>query len=430
MKRIVVTTRVFAQILDRLAIGSMHSTDWPVSESRCGDVRELVVAPASSVTKHRLRVVLTDSFVRPTRLPATIAGALIIGKQRRLGQTIAYVKNENGQCEPADEVKFIGPGMHKVDLLAKSRQMEGALGGETSRWSRSKGALGDAWGRLIGLHIAVIGTGRAGSVMARGLLRIGVRRLTLVDPDLVEIANLGESDDALTMESVGQAKVSALSEQLLQLYPDASIRCVEESITCVQALHSVKGADVIVCTSDHDSARMAATCAASLYCRPLIDVGTGITQGEPPRMGATVRLTLPGRCLLCTGGLDVGDVRNVLQSRGSESSFHKQRDWQAERRGSLASLNHLAVALAQRMIEDLVAEKIDDSMWAQLEYDEHGKMDVIYPPLHRNLATSTCKLCESLTGRADNGVGEVAGVVHERLEPRSFVSSVFVIPDA
>jgi hypothetical protein len=236
------------------------------------------------------------------------------------------------------------------------------------------------------------------------LIRLGVQTLTLVDFDIIEKSNLGESADYLTEADVGRSKVQAVADHLGSVNPGATIRIAQESIAGLGALEAVKASDFVICTTDHDGARLATTCAASLYARPLLDIGTGLQHDS--RIGLTVRLALPGRCLMCLGGLNAGSSWAVMQSLSAERDFHAGRVWTRERRGSLASLNQLAAALGQRMIEDLAQGRLTDSTWLQAEYVE-GHVSISYPIVD----PTTCPICTTLTGRGDDGLADVPRLI-------------------
>ena len=97
-------------------------------------------------------------------------------------------------------------------------------------------------------------------------------------------------------------------------------RPVPHRVTEHPALVRIKEADVLFCCVDNDAARLVTTTLATLYLKPLIDVGTGIffppptslqsnevgtiAPPAPRQMGCDVRCVLPGdACLLCAGGL-------------------------------------------------------------------------------------------------------------------------------
>jgi len=416
MNKLVAPQEVFRKALRRVISERGRSMEWPVGLSRYNNTVELIMAPASSGLRQTLRIVLTDDFAAPRWLSLDCAGLLLVGRESRRGMAAGYIPQGPENLEPLDCIYIVGPGMHRIPLQTASSSPdltpESVDPDSRIRWSRTIGVLGPVWHRLINLHFALIGTGRTGSVLARLLLRIGVRRLTLVDPDVLELFNLGEADDCLSESQIGRPKVDVLADALRLLYPWADIQPISESVTHIRSLQAVKACDILLCCTDHDSARLAATCAAALFCRPLLDVGTGITRRPFSRMGASIRLILPGQCLMCTGGLRVTEAQQVLRSSTTEQTFRTSRDWHQERMGSLASLNYLAAALAQRMIEDLLAERIQDTTWLQLEFDQRGRIEITYPPLPPTTDASHCRVCSALAGRGDEGLAEVPRLIH------------------
>jgi molybdopterin/thiamine biosynthesis adenylyltransferase len=415
VNRLVAPLSTLQEALRRISQGR-SGEDWPVGYSQWEDTRELILAPASSRLDRRVRIVMTDDFDPPRWLASDCAGLLLVGRESRRGEAAGYLARTSDALEPLHSLHIVGPGMHTLHLsdradLSEDRQIPINPDAE-QRWSRTIGALGAAvWNRLVNLHLGLVGAGRTGSVLARMLLRTGTRRLTLIDPDNLEVHNLGESDDSLGQLLIGRAKVEALRAALRPLYPWSEVTAVSESITHLRSLEALKACDVLIACTDHDSARLAAACVAAMLCRPLVDVATGISRGPASRMGVSVRLILPGRCLVCAGGLRLPEAQNVLRSAAAERTFHAGRDWRRERMGSLLSLNHLASALAQRMIEDLVAERIRETTWLHLEYDQRGKAVITYPPLGPDERAAGCPLCSALAGLGDDGLPKVPDLI-------------------
>src|SRR5262249_12096512 len=159
------------------------------------------------------------------------------------------------------------------------------------------------------------------------------------------------------------------------------------------ALDVVRGCDVLIGCLDHDAGRWATAALASLYCRPHLEIATGIHgHGDERRMGADVRLTLPGdRCLECLGGLaDPAGAHRALATPGAGRAALTARAWRAERGGSLRSLNSLAAAIALRLWEDLVAGRVRASTWLRIEYDAAGRPSITEPMPPHPVA---CRLC-------------------------------------
>jgi hypothetical protein len=277
------------------------------------------------------------------------------------------------------------------------------------------GALGEAtWQRLIGLRYAIVGVGRTGSTLSLNLTREGVRHLTLVDPDHMELYNLGEMPIG-THDDLGRLKVDVVRGSLLPLAPAGTeMVSVPTSITRLQALHATQACDVLVCCVDHDSARLAATAIATLFCKPLLDIATGVHgHGAARQMGADIRLVLPGRCLLCYGGLrHPEEARQVLASAEAERAFYAGRDWQRERAGSLASLNQFAVGRALRFLEDLIDERVRGSTWEHLEFDAAGTLLVSHPQVPPLTEPHSCLLCR-LSGWGEEGIPRVVELLRQ-----------------
>ena len=92
-----------------------------------------------------------------------------------------------------------------------------------SVFSRTALLLGmDAVEALKRLRVAVFGVGGVGGWCAESLVRSGVGHLTIVDSDCVCDSNVNRQVMA-TSRTIGQMKVEALRERLLEINPDAEI---------------------------------------------------------------------------------------------------------------------------------------------------------------------------------------------------------------
>ncbi len=68
--------------------------------------------------------------------------------------------------------------------------------------------------RLAGLRVTIVGCGAVGSFTALSLCKMGVRQLTLIDPDTVSVENL--PNQFFREEDLGKKKVAACAEMLQQ----------------------------------------------------------------------------------------------------------------------------------------------------------------------------------------------------------------------
>ena len=101
--------------------------------------------------------------------------------------------------------------------------MENQTNGNLSMFDRTERLLGaDAMARLAAVRVILFGVGGVGGWCAESLVRSGVRHLTLVDCDTVNVTNLNRQVQATT-ETVGQLKVDVLRDRLLTINPNAEI---------------------------------------------------------------------------------------------------------------------------------------------------------------------------------------------------------------
>lgn len=89
--------------------------------------------------------------------------------------------------------------------------------------------------RIQRARVLIFGVGGVGSWCAESLVRSGVRNITIVDSDRICITNCNRQLMA-TSKTLGQVKVDALRERLLEINPEANI-------TCMQKIYEAETAD-------------------------------------------------------------------------------------------------------------------------------------------------------------------------------------------
>ena len=103
-------------------------------------------------------------------------------------------------------------------------------------YSRTALLMGnDVMERLGSARVILFGVGGVGSWCAEGLVRSGVTHITLVDSDCVSTSNINRQLMATT-RTVGQVKVEALRDRLLEINPNAEI-------TAIRRVYSAETAD-------------------------------------------------------------------------------------------------------------------------------------------------------------------------------------------
>lgn len=99
------------------------------------------------------------------------------------------------------------------------------MNGIFARTERLVGA--DGLSKLQATHVILFGTGGVGSWCAEALVRSGIGRLTIVDPDCVDVSNINRQLPATTA-TVGQPKVEVLKARLQEINPSAQITALQQ----------------------------------------------------------------------------------------------------------------------------------------------------------------------------------------------------------
>ncbi len=160
--------------------------------------------------------------------------------------------------------------------------------------SRSAGLLSEA---LRERAVLVAGCGSVGSYLAEQLVRSGVGRLALLDPDAVGPENLSRT--AYTAADVGRPKPEALARRLLEIEPGAALALEPRAIQALEPAELdalVRAADVVLAATDDPAAQRALDRFAYARGKPALFVGlyAGARGGE-------VIVSVPERtaCYLC-----------------------------------------------------------------------------------------------------------------------------------
>jgi molybdopterin/thiamine biosynthesis adenylyltransferase len=185
--------------------------------------------------------------------------------------------------------------------------------------SRNLAMLGaENLARMRRLHIAVIGLGGVGSMVAR--LTAGlVARLILIDPDSLEPSNAPRLWYA-GATSRGP-KVLAAKRALQRAFPDLKVTARVAAFPSPETTSLIQQADAVFVCPDHHAVRVSASRLAAVGMLPLIEVGCGGRRdgGSLSALAYHVRLQIPGGpCLVCNG-LDTRHLEDPETTREKRS---------------------------------------------------------------------------------------------------------------
>ncbi len=128
--------------------------------------------------------------------------------------------------------------------------------------------------RGAGANVCVVGAGALGSFVGLGLASAGVRNITFIDPDVVELTNLNRQ--VFFADGLGRNKAEVLSERLNGLYgTEANAR-----VAYFRRGTDVSGYDAIFDCVDNFETRILLSETCRDQGKLLISGGTGVDSGQ------------------------------------------------------------------------------------------------------------------------------------------------------
>lgn len=259
------------------------------------------------------------------KIPEIYHATLVLGQKDLDGRI--YDK-KLGRALPISEITLLGERLKK--LTPNSASQRGNQKRFSSEFfSRQIRFLGEAGQRILShLSCAILGSGGTGSLIFEALLRLGVEKLILIDPDRIEVSNLNRIIQASRQDVQSKRlKVEIVKRKARRINRRTKVIALARSILEKSAQSQLKGVDVMFGAVDNDLARIVFNQLAARYLIPLIDVATGINvdkKGHILDFAGQVYVFIPGRspCLSC---LEAIDLREVNLSLMSEEDRARQR---------------------------------------------------------------------------------------------------------
>ena len=247
---------------------------------------------------------------------------------------------------------------------------------EKLRFGRTSLLLGpDGLEACSEARVVLFGVGGVGSWCAEGLVRSGVKHLTLVDPDNVNTTNINRQLEATT-KTIGQPKVEALRERLLEINPDTQILALQAAYNAedfddfdfdayhyvIDAIDSLKDKISLLLRASCSSAKIFSSMGAALKVDPTkIRVAEfwdvrGCPLGSMMRKRMHQAKTFPHKNIYC-----VYDDE-VLENRGSAPAPAEDNPMESKKavtNGSTAPVTAIfGMTLAGLVIKDIYYKNI------------------------------------------------------------------------
>jgi len=240
--------------------------------------------------------------------------------------------------------------------------------GNQEIFNRTQLLLGrDVMEELSRKKVILFGVGGVGSWCAEGLVRNGIRQLTIVDPDCVSITNVNRQLMA-TLKTVGRPKVEAMKERLFEINPEAevttlrSVYCADTAASfdldsydyVIDAVDSLKDKVLLILNASASKARFFCSLGAALKVDPRRIKVAEFWEVRGCPLGAAIRKkmkragTIPAKKFLC-----VFDDE-VLPNRGTEGIVETDTFNKAQINGTTAPVTAIfGMTLAGLVTDDI-----------------------------------------------------------------------------
>lgn len=222
-----------------------------------------------------------------------------------------------------DAGDFIGP-FHSIMVVGDDiRVWTDRRRAQSSFSLRHAQAFGSGTTEILrSLSVAVIGCSGTGSVVVEQLARLGIGRVVLVDPDIVEEKNLNRilnsgKEDAYLL----RPKVHVLASAIARMGLDQEVLPLQcNLVISPEAVKAVAECDIVFGCMDGVEGRHLLNRLATFYLIPYFDVGVRLDadgNGGIDRIAGAVHYLQPGRSSLLSRGVydlarvDAEDMRRT-----------------------------------------------------------------------------------------------------------------------
>jgi molybdopterin/thiamine biosynthesis adenylyltransferase len=239
-------------------------------------------------------------------------------------------------------------------------------------FSRNVLAFGQEGQRQLSqLCVGVVGASGTGSHVCEQLIRLGVGKLIVIDPDRVGTENLNRMVTAFRADARWRRfKPKVIARYSKKVSGPTFVTPVQKDILDPDVAQLLFGADALFACTDTVSSRAVLNRIAIQRFTPLWDCGTEISGIDHNRLRAfaRVRTVFAGSaCLLCMGVIDPNQLRietllPAERERERKLGYIRDADVPAP---AVVSLNGVAASLAvMRFLEWAVGEEpIDPGQW-------------------------------------------------------------------
>jgi hypothetical protein len=239
------------------------------------------------------------------------------------GEMFGRVVAEDGSFVALQSVSVAGDNFN----FWPGDMTSGALPAFTQRHAQIFGKGTTA--RLGTLSAAVIGCSGTGSPLIEQLVRLGIGKLLLVDPDVVEEKNLNRILHATMKDArVKRPKVEVMANAIEGIGLDTEVTPLQANLVNPETVKQVAECDVVFGCMDGAEGRNLLNRLSSFYCLPYFDVGVRLEAdgagGVSQVCGGVHYLQPGGSSLMSRGVISPDDIEAEALRRTDPGEYERR----------------------------------------------------------------------------------------------------------
>ena len=268
---------------------------------------------------------------------------------------------------------------------------------------RSVLALGLEHMRMIagGQHIAIVGVGGIGSIIAEHLIHMGFCHISLIDFDTLEMTNLNRIV-AVTYDDAkeGRIKVEAIRDGLLRINPKADIQAYNNDVFDAEVEQVLAESDWIMVATDNHASRFHIQELAFRYYVPFITAGVNISveDGVIQDMSGEVILVRMGDkvCLSCLNRLNYNAIARDIHPDACVREGLVAKGYVSGKEVKEPAVKTLNTHLATMAVDVLVNQYTERRRDVVVQVYEDNEFPIMYEDKEsvqkRNLSCAICDI--------------------------------------
>ncbi len=257
------------------------------------------------------------AYVRIHREDAVHASIVLSDPNRPIGRV--WLRDQS--TAPIERVRVIGNRFRFYDDAHEAAA-------DLTMFNRQIAAFGEAFQKFLRvLHVGIVGLGGTGSAVCEQLIRLGVAKLTVCDPQTFESTNINRVYGSRMLDD-GTEKAAIAERQAATIGLHTDLRPLNGAITELSIAKTLKHCDIIFGCTDDEWGRAVLTRIAAYYLIPVFDMGVQVASetGQIKSVRGRVTTLIPGSpCLFCRGIVTADGIEAEVLSKTNPDEYERRR---------------------------------------------------------------------------------------------------------